>query len=139
MQTHQLPKPNRKKHKRIGRGGKRGSFSGRGIKGQKSRAGRRIRPQVRDVIKKIHKRRGYKFNSYREKPLVVNIGDIDSKFDGGDRVTADSLSEAKLIRIKKGRRPKIKILGEGKLSKKLTFSDEFLFSGSAKNKLNNTA
>lgn len=59
MQLHELqPKTKNKKKKRIGRGGKRGTYCGRGLKGQKSRAGRRIRPAVRDVILRIPKLRG---------------------------------------------------------------------------------
>jgi len=46
MQLHQLkPKNKLKKAKRIGRGGKRGTYSGKGIKGQRSRAGAKIRPE----------------------------------------------------------------------------------------------
>ncbi|OGF76863.1 hypothetical protein A3C77_03610 [Candidatus Giovannonibacteria bacterium RIFCSPHIGHO2_02_FULL_45_13] len=75
MQAHNLQKSGHRKHKRIGRGGKRGSFSGRGIKGQKARAGRRIRPQIRDIIKKIHKRRGYKFRrGYAKKNAKRYVG-----------------------------------------------------------------
>lgn len=44
-----------KKKKRIGRGGKRGTFSGRGTKGQKARAGRKIRPAIRDLIQSLPK------------------------------------------------------------------------------------
>src|SRR3989344_3053869 len=86
MQAHNLLKSSNKKTKRIGRGGKRGSFSGRGIKGQKSRAGRRIRPQIRDIIKKIHKRRGYgrsrasAVNPSKIKPAIVSLGDLEKKF-----------------------------------------------------------
>ena len=59
MQLHQIQTKNSlKKSKRIGRGGKRGTYSGKGIKGQKSRAGAKIRPEIRDFIKKLHKLRG---------------------------------------------------------------------------------
>jgi len=48
MQLHQLkPTVKQKRAKRVGRGGKRGTYSGRGQKGQKSRAGARIRPGFR--------------------------------------------------------------------------------------------
>jgi len=59
MQLHQLQAnhPNLAK-KRIGRGGKRGTTSGRGTKGQHSRAGRRIRPAERDFIQRLPKLRG---------------------------------------------------------------------------------
>lgn len=61
MQLHKIKPENKlKKSKRVGRGGKRGNYSGKGIKGQKSRAGAKVRPEIRDMIKKIPKRRGYK-------------------------------------------------------------------------------
>lgn len=48
MQLHELkPIHPRKRRKRVGRGGKRGTFSGRGTKGQKSRAGASVRPGFR--------------------------------------------------------------------------------------------
>ncbi|OGY60161.1 MAG: hypothetical protein A3B23_00070 [Candidatus Colwellbacteria bacterium RIFCSPLOWO2_01_FULL_48_10] len=61
MQLHELQPvyPNRSRI-RIGRGGKRGNTSGRGQKGQKSRAGRRIRPAQRDLIQRMPKLRGVK-------------------------------------------------------------------------------
>ena len=62
MQLHDL-KPNykSKEKKRVGRGGKKGTYSGKGMKGQKSRAGRKLEPPVRGLIKRYHKLRGYKF------------------------------------------------------------------------------
>lgn len=47
------------KKTRVGRGGKRGTTSGKGQKGQKSRSGRRIRPAERDLIIRIPKLRGF--------------------------------------------------------------------------------
>lgn len=62
MQLHQIkPSHKSKSEKRIGRGGKRGTYSGRGIKGQKARAGAKKRPALRDFVKKIPKKRGYRF------------------------------------------------------------------------------
>jgi large subunit ribosomal protein L15 len=59
MQLHELAPTHRSKDKkRIGRGGKRGTFCGRGSKGQKSRAGHRIRPAERDLILRLPKLRG---------------------------------------------------------------------------------
>ena len=56
MQLHQIsPKLKLKKKKLIGRGGKRGTYSGRGMKGQKARAGRKIRPASRDLIQSLPK------------------------------------------------------------------------------------
>ena len=53
MQLHTLKRKTKNKTKKIvGRGGKRGTYSGRGLKGQKARAGRKIRPEFRDLLKK---------------------------------------------------------------------------------------
>ncbi len=61
MQLHELkPIHKRKQPKKIGRGGKRGTYSGKGMKGQKSRAGARMQPIIRELIKRYHKLRGYK-------------------------------------------------------------------------------
>lgn len=68
MQLHELrPKHKIKKGKRIGRGGKRGTYSGRGMKGQKSRAGTRFEPIIRGLIKRYPKLRGYRFKSAKRK------------------------------------------------------------------------
>lgn len=68
MQLHEIrPLHKGKKRKRVGRGGKRGTYSGRGQKGQKSRAGRRLEPVIREIIKRYPKLRGYKFKSPRSK------------------------------------------------------------------------
>ena len=135
MQIHQLvPKTKYRNSRRIGRGGKRGTYSGRGIKGQKARAGHKIRPQERDILKKIPKLRGYKFKSFRLKPVVVNLVDLDKKFKTGDTVSPESLLKAGLISKIKGRAPKVKILGKGELKKKLVFKDVD-FSRSSKRKI----
>ena len=54
------PTEPKKNKKRIGRGGKRGTYSGKGIKGQKSRAGAKIRPAIRDFMNQTPKLRGVK-------------------------------------------------------------------------------
>jgi large subunit ribosomal protein L15 len=66
MQAHTLKRntPN-KKTPRVGRGGVRGKTSGRGTKGQKARSGRKMRPEMRDLIKKIPKLRGHGKNRAR--------------------------------------------------------------------------
>lgn len=121
MQLHELkPKHKLKPKRRIGRGGKRGTYSGRGIKGQKSRAGHKIRPEIRDSIKKIPKKRGYRFKSIKKKPQIVNLKDLEKHFSVGEKVTPEILLEKGLIGKVKGRMPEVKILGKGKLTKKLT-------------------
>ncbi len=122
-----------KKKKRIGRGGKKGNYSGRGIKGQKARAGRKIRPAERDIILKLPKLRGIKFKPLKEKPYVVNLEYINEKFDENEIVNKETLIQKKLLKIRKSdKNPKIKILARGKLEKKLIFSSELLFSNKAK-------
>lgn len=124
MQFHQLVRKTKlRKSRRVGRGGKRGTYSGRGIKGQKARAGAKIRPAERDIIKKIPKLRGYKFKSFQKRPSIVNLGDLDKKFKSGDTVSPESLLGAGLIARIKGKVPKVKILGKGELKKKLLFSN----------------
>jgi len=134
MQLHQLsPKTKQKKEKRIGRGGKRGTYSGRGIKGQKARAGHKIRPQERDILKKIPKLRGYKFKSFRPKPAIVNLGEFKKAFKPGEIVNPETLWKIGLVSKIKGIMPKVKILGKGKLDMKLSFKDVKFSKSAAKN------
>jgi large subunit ribosomal protein L15 len=125
-----------KKKKRIGRGGKKGNYSGRGIKGQKARAGRKIRPAERDIILKLPKLRGIKFKPLKERPYVVNLEDINEKFNENEVVNKETLVQKKVLKIRKSdKNPKIKILSRGKLDKKLIFSSELLFSNKAKEEI----
>ncbi|MBI4084946.1 MAG: uL15 family ribosomal protein [Candidatus Liptonbacteria bacterium] len=79
MQLHNIGSRNNKPKKRIARGGKRGTYSGRGIKGQKSRAGRRIRPAIRDLILRLPKRRGYSNRPVSEKPFIISLSELSRK------------------------------------------------------------
>lgn len=120
MQLHQIkPTHKQKGKKRVGRGGKRGTFSGKGTKGQKSRAGRKMRPELRDFIKKIPKKRGYRFKSIKPKPEIVNLRDLEKCFNEGDVVSPETLLEKRLVGRIKGRIPEVKILGTGGLKKNL--------------------
>lgn len=135
MQIHQLGSNNkRQKGMRVGRGGKRGTYSGRGVKGQKSRAGRKIRPQWRDLIKQIPKRRGYKFKPVSDKGAVLNLNDVISRFSEGEIISPSSLIDKGIIGKIKGREPMVKILGEGEVTKKLSFAG-LTMSKSAKEKV----
>ncbi|MEK9166475.1 MAG: uL15 family ribosomal protein [Patescibacteria group bacterium] len=132
MQLSNLkPSPRLRRHKRIGRGGKRGTFSGRGTKGQKARAGRRIRPAVRDIIKKIPKRRGYSQKQLPFRRAAVNLKELEAVFEAGALVAPNTLLEKNLVRRVFGKAPQIKILGTGSLSKGLRFKG-VLFSKSAR-------
>ena len=120
MQLHQLkPIHKEKRPKRVGRGGKRGTYSGRGLKGQSARAGRKMQPIIRELIKRYPKLRGYKFKRVNLKPAVVNIGILEKKFKPADVISPKVLLEERIIRRILGRLPKVKILGKGKLTKKL--------------------
>jgi large subunit ribosomal protein L15 len=124
MQLHEIRSIHKnKRKKRVGRGGKRGTYSGRGIKGQKSRAGRRLKPFIRELIKRYPKLRGTKFKSWRQKPTIVNIEILEGKFNNLEIVSPKSLIEKNIIRKIKGRLPEVKILGQGKINKKLTIKD----------------
>jgi len=80
MKLHQLSSI-QKKSQRIGRGGKRGSYSGRGVKGQKSRAGRRIRPAERDLVIRLPKLRGFRNKPKTDISKVFSVGMISTSFD----------------------------------------------------------
>jgi large subunit ribosomal protein L15 len=114
MQLHQLkPETKLKKKKRVGRGGKRGTYSGRGMKGQKSRAGHRIRPAERDLIQRLPKLRGFKFKSLKLKPVVINLNDLEKKIKG-NIINRQTLIQAGLIRKSD---KQIKILGDGEVKR----------------------
>ncbi len=123
MQLHTLKRehPN-KKARQVGRGGTRGKTSGRGGKGQTARAGNKRRPQMRDIIKKIPKLRGYKFSSHVAKSSIVNVGALNV-FTIGSIVSPTTLIEKKLVRKLGGVAPKVKILANGDLTVKLSIVD----------------
>jgi large subunit ribosomal protein L15 len=126
MQLNSLkPRHANKRFTVVGRGGKRGKTSGRGGKGQTARAGHKIRPEMRDLIKKLPKRRGHGKNrsdTVREERLTyapVNLLTLEAKFNAGETVSPLTLHAKSLVRAEKGRFPKVKILGMGELSKAL--------------------
>ena len=126
MQLHDLsPRTKKTPGIYVGRGGKRGKTSGRGTKGQSARAGHKIRPEMRDIIKKLPKRRGYGKNRSRTVrsnyvPVsVVNLHDLETAFKAGETVSPGTLLTKGLVRRVKGRAPSIKILGSGSVSKAL--------------------
>lgn len=113
---------------RVGRGGKRGKTSGRGTKGQNARAGRKKRPEMRDLIKKLPKRRGYGKNRSRTVRIdtrpatAVNLTALERVFDAGAVVTPATLNKAGLVGSRGGRIVPVKILGTGSLTKALSVS-----------------
>ncbi len=121
----------------VGRGGKRGKTAGRGTKGQSARAGNKKRPEMRDFIKRIPKLRGrgkQGLKGFAIKPAIVNTGDLETVFPAGASVTPATLIESKLVNLRKGNIPQVKILGTGDLTKKLMVSG-CLISKSVKEKI----
>ncbi len=118
MQLHLLRKnqANKTPRTRVGRGGKRGTTSGKGTKGQRSRTGHRIRPAERDFIQRLPKLRGFKNKPHAAAFIPVNLDRLEKM--QSPSVTLESLRAEGVIR-KIG---PVKILGMGELTKKLTLS-----------------
>jgi large subunit ribosomal protein L15 len=111
MQIHNLKRNHKNKKDRIvGRGGKHAKTSGRGGKGQTARAGNKRRPELRDIIKKLPKNRGYQFKSFQVKPVGISLDRILGAYPKGGSVDPASLLALGIIKKKKGFLPKIKIL-----------------------------
>ena len=140
MQLHEL-KPTTKKPsaKRIGRGGKRGKTSGRGMKGQTARAGNSTRPEMRDFIKKLPKLRGHgvnraeAVNAERVRPVPVNVSALNV-LEAGTTITPKTLAATGIVAVKRGKVQKVKILGTGEVTKKFIVSG-CTVSASAKAKI----
>ncbi len=121
MQIHEIRRKHaQKKSKLVGRGGTRGKTSGHGGKGQTARAGHRVRPAMRDIIKKLPKLRGHGKNRaksvfYRGPEAVVNVG-VLNVFGEGDVVTPTALVAKGLIGASFGKHPQVKILGSGEIN-----------------------
>ena len=135
MQLHQVRPTHRlkKKKPRVGRGGKRGTYSGRGQKGQKARAGHKIRPAVAELINRLPKLKGFKNKSIKVKPLVVNLSDLVKV--RGEKVNPQSLIEAGLIRKNRWQKVKrVKLLGRGEAKRSYQVKD-LMVSQSAQTKI----
>lgn len=129
MQSNTLaPRTARITSARIGRGGKRGKTSGRGTKGQNARAGHKKRPEMRDLLKKIPKRRGFGKNRARTvRPQVIfspiNLAALEGSYMAGDIVSPTTLMDKGLLGSRGGFIRPVKILGNGTLTKALTVVD----------------
>ncbi|MEK7122950.1 MAG: 50S ribosomal protein L15 [Patescibacteria group bacterium] len=143
MELHTL-KPSagsRKSKKRIGRGlgSGHGSYSTRGIKGQRARSGGKKGLKARGLkmfLLRVPKSRGFK--SIHEKPIGLNVEVLEKHFQNGDTVNPQALLSKRIVRSKgsekKGIPPAVKILGVGTLTKKLAVSG-FLVSATAHKKI----
>ena len=119
LNSFKLPEK-KKSRTRVGRGnGSKGTYSGRGLKGQKSRSGGGV-PLFFEggqlpLVKRLPFLRGFK-NRFKKDFSIVNLLDIENKFNEGDEVNAESLFNHNLIRKKSSN---VKILGNGNLKKSL--------------------
>lgn len=139
MQLHQFGGNPNKVRRRIGRGGKRGSYSGRGVKGQKSRSGRRIRPAERDLIQRLPKLRGSFNKPKSDKPKVFNLKDlarhVKTHSEKGKTFVIDRTFLKEIGLLPMHYRGEVKILGTGEVGAPVKFNGMKL-SKSAKMKVN---
>lgn len=125
---HTLKRNGEYKKTRVGRGSKRGKTSGRGTKGQSARAGNKKRPELRDIIKKLPKRRGYGKNRSHtvdgtiRDVTVLALSRVEKAFESGTTITPRDFLEKGLVKSRGAKIPSIKIVGNGTVSKKLYFS-----------------
>ena len=112
-----------KKRKRIGRGGDKGGTSGRGHKGQGSRSGvgGELKSWFEGGQMSLTRRlpnRGFTNARFKKDVRIVNIKDLEERFESGDTVSLESLTDKGLLKGKG--KFFVKVLGNGKLSKNLT-------------------
>ena len=118
---HQQAEKARKNRTRVGRGDSsgNGSFSGRGMKGQKSRSGKPLRPGFEGgqlpLIKGLPMKRGFN-NIFKTQYSIVNVSDLQI-FPEGTEISNKTLFEHGLISTL---RHPVKVLGNGELSNKIT-------------------
>ena len=137
MEQHELKSPvgARHKRKRVGRGdgSGHGTYSGRGCKGQKSRAGGGVRLGFEGgqlpLIKRLPRKRGF-VNIFKTQYCVINVGSL-SIFDANTEVDAQALLNAGLI---KSLKQPIKILGNGEIDRPLVIKAN-KFSSTAEEKI----
>lgn len=139
MRLHELKLTHKNKpRKRVGRGGKRGTYSGRGVKGQKSRAGRRIRPAERDLILRLPKRRGVKNKPKSAKPTVLNLKALSlalkSRASGKQPLLLNKSFLKEVALLPARFRGEVKILGVGEI-KTAVRVEGLKVSASAKEKI----
>ena len=100
MQIHNLKRKHKnKKDRLVGRGGKHAKTSGRGGKGQTARAGNKRRPELRDIIKKLPKNRGYQFKSI-QKVFILKKEKLATKEEKFSEIRKRLGIKGKKIKIK---------------------------------------
>ncbi len=124
MRVHELyPAPgSTKNRKRIGQGtgSGTGKTSGKGHKGQKARAGGGVRPGFEGGQMPIYRRtpkRGFSNFRFAKNYQIVNVEDLENRFEAGSEISVNELYRAGLVRTLLS---PVKVLGEGQLSKALS-------------------
>ncbi len=128
-ELHQLTpfRGSRKKAKRIGRGlgSGHGAYSTRGVKGQRARSGgsHGLKARgIKQIVLRIPKLGG--FRSIHTKCESVNLSRIEEQFKGGEIVSPRILVRKGIVKSPRGGKcVDVKILGDGELTKPLTFKD----------------
>lgn len=133
MQIHTIPSRNIKSRKRVGRGGKRGTYCGRGMNGQKSRSGSSIDPLFEggrsSLVERMKKNKGFK--SPHVQKNTISLADLERSFQAGDIISTRSLVKFGLV-DKTGVKFGVKVLGTGRITKKLTINANILLTESAR-------
>jgi large subunit ribosomal protein L15 len=118
-----------KDRKRVGRGGSRGGTSGKGHKGQSARSGGTVTRGFEGGQMPLHRRlpkRGFNNAQFREEFSIINLGQLEQRFNDKDVITVGTLIKVGLVRPKMSaseiakRGVWVKLLGNGVLKKKLT-------------------
>ncbi len=138
MKLHELTPAagSTKEHFRVGRGhgSGNGKTAGKGHKGQNARSGGGVRPGFEGGQMPLHRRlpkRGFNNYNFATKYAIVNLSDLQNKFEDGAVVDTDALLASGLINKQYDG---VKILGNGEISKKLTVKAA-KFSETAKEKI----
>jgi large subunit ribosomal protein L15 len=126
MELHNLkPNPGSKHRvKRLGAGESSGTgkTSGKGNKGQKARSGSGTRVGFEGGQMPLHRRlpkRGFNNYDFRDIFIVVNVGDLDNRFEAGATINEEALRKVGLVN---GPCDKVKLLGDGEVEKAFTIT-----------------
>ena len=128
------PPSSKKERKRVGRGNASGygTYAGRGLKGQKSRSGNKMRPGFEGgqlpLIKRLPRKRGF-VNIFRKEYSIVNVAKLNT-FAEGSEVTPEKLHAAGLVKTLKH---PVKILANGEVGHAVTVkANKFSMAAKAK-------
>jgi large subunit ribosomal protein L15 len=123
----------RPEKKTIGRGGKKGTYSGKGNKGQKARSGGNVDPLFEGgrstLIDHMKKKRG--FTSGKIKPVAVRYSLLVKKFEAGDKITVESLVKKNVLKRAQSK-CKVKIVGPKEKKVDFTFEKGIFLTESVK-------